>query len=373
MKTVGIDASSANKPHKTGVEWYAYHLIQNMKKHALRPDERVLLYSPAELRGGLAEWPAGWSARQLSWTLKRGWMQIRMSAEMIRHKPDLLFVPAQGLPRVLGKKTATTIHDLGFLHRPDLYEVGTRKILELATQEAVNRSDQIITVSETTRQDILNQYPLSPDKVSVTPLAVDFSVFKTRSAQEIQLVREELGIKQPYFLYVGRLEAKKNLPTLIKAFDRFCAQTGVAMNLVLVGSPGFGHGEIIEAIKLSPFGRFIKQVGYAPSAKIAALMSGASAFCFPSWFEGFGLPNLEAMAAGAPLIISDLPVHREVVGNAALFVQPDDASGWAEALHRIASNENLAHQLVDRGRERVQEYSWARTAAQTWEIFRNLL
>lgn len=373
MKTIGIDASSANKTQKTGVEWYAYHLIQNLKKHALKANERVLLYSPDELRGVLGELPNQWQSSKLNWPLSRGWMQGRMSWEMLRHKPDLLFVPAQGLPRVLGKKTVTTIHDLGFKHYPDLYETSTRHKLEFATQDAINRADQIITVSQTTRDDVLASYPIDPNKVRVTPLAYDFGVYKTWPVHKTQAVREEYQINHPFFLYVGRLEAKKNILTLIKAFDEFSASTNAVFNLVLAGSPGFAYHSIEQAIAQSPNKLLIKQLGYVPSVKTAGLLNAAAAFCFPSWFEGFGLPTLEAMACGTPLIVSDIGVHREVVVNAALFVAPDNITGWAQAMSRLVNNPYLANQLVERGRERVRDFSWAKTAEQTWEILRKNL
>ncbi|MBU0646014.1 glycosyltransferase family 4 protein [Patescibacteria group bacterium] len=373
MKIIGLDASSANKNERTGVEWYAYHLIQNLKKHALKENERVLLYSPAELRGALNDLPNGWQAQILNWPFARGWMQGRVSWEMFKNKPDLLFVPAQSLPRILGKKTVTTIHDLGFRHYPEWYEAGARHRLELATQDAINRADQIITVSEATRQDLLASYPIRPEKISVTPLAYDLGVFKTLPTQDIQAARAEYQINHPYFMFVGRLEAKKNILTLLKAFDEFSAHTASEYNLVLAGSPGFGYAEIHQAIERSPNKHLIKRPGYLPGQQTAALLNAAAGFCFPSWFEGFGLPNLEAMACGTPLIVSDIPAHREVVLNAALFVAPDDSAGWARAMGRLASNPHLANQLAERGRERARDFSWAQTAEQTWGIFRNLL
>lgn len=373
MFIIGLDASSANKQHKTGVEWYAYHLIQHLKKHALKSDERVLLYAPEALRGALGNLPAGWQERVLSWPLSRGWMQGRMSFEMLRQRPDLLFVPSQALPRFLGKKTVTTIHDIGWRERPDLYEGRERQKLEWATADAVKRANRIITPSPATKEALGRHYSVDAEKIAVTPLAVDFGVFRTCRANETRAVREELGIDQPYFLFVGRLEAKKNIKTLIQAFDQYCAGSGPVMNLVLVGHPGFGYLEIEKAIGLSPNKNLIKRPGYLQSDKINALLSGASAFCFPSWIEGFGLPNLEAMAAGAPLIVSDIAAHREVVGNAGLFVAPDDAAAWARALERVVSNPHLANQLVERGHERVRDYSWSRTAERTWEIFRRNL
>jgi glycosyltransferase involved in cell wall biosynthesis len=372
MPIFGLDASSANQDHKTGVQWYARHLIQQMKNQALAQGERVVLYSPQALRGGLSALPAGWSAPLLSWPLPFAWMQGRMSLEMLRRPPDLLFVPAQGLPRFLPKATVTTIHDLGFRLRPDLYSEKERRRLEFATADAVRRANHLLAVSQATKNDLVEQYRVDPAKVTVTPLAVDPGVWRSLPEHEVRPVLSNFNLFRPYFLFVGTLQAKKNVATLLRAFGQF-QQAGGRHDLVLVGQPGHGYDAIDLAIRSLPDPLAVKLLGYQPCEIIAALLNAAAAFCFPSHFEGFGLPNLEAMACGAPLIASDLPVHHEVAGNAALFVPPTDVAGWAGALERLAANPNLRLELIDRGRERVRQFSWADTAARTWAVLRRLV
>ena len=370
----GVDASAANKPQKTGVEWYAYNLIQAMKKQALQNNERVFLYAPGPLAGALGELPAGFEEKVLRWPLRRGWLQGRLSYEMWRRPPQVLFIPGQGLPRKLpAGGTINTVHDVAFRRFPNLYSPEEVRHLEKVTVEAVARANYILTPSMATRDDLREFYGAEPGKLAVTPLAVNPAVYRQVPGAEVRAVWTKLNIEKPYFLFVGRLEAKKNLTTLLAAFHLWQKEFGETHELLLIGEPGFGYEAIAAAKKRLPYPTAVRELGYQAATTVNVLYNGAIALCFPSWAEGFGLPNLEAMAAGAPLIVSDIPAHREVVQNAALFVPPDQASEWVEAMSRVAANAHLRAALIERGRERVRDFSWAETARRTWEIFRTLV
>lgn len=368
-----IDASSANKAKRTGVEMYAFQLIQNMKKHALESNERVVLYSPTKLEGALAELPEGWESRVLHWSFPFGWMQGRVSWELFRRSPNVLFVPSQGIPR--GGKILTTIHDIGFRRVPLLYDAKSRKRLERVTKRSIRKAAHLITVSEFSKSEIVSMYHTSPDRISVTPLAADSSMYKRLSREEIESVLQQHRLGKHFFLYVGRLDQKKNVETIIRAFDQFKADRGVGdpFELVLVGEPGFGFASMKNWIDHSPAKDQIHTLGYLEDADVAALMNAATAFLFPSWYEGFGIPNVEAMLAGTPLIVSDIPVHREVIGDAALFVAPSEPELWVRAMKQIAEDSLLRDQLVQKGSARAALYDWKKTALETWEVLRRLV
>jgi len=384
--TYAIDASSANKAKRTGVEMYAFQLIQNMKKHALAQNERVVLYSPTKLEGVLAELPDGWESRVLNWSLPFGWMQGRVSWELFRTKPDVMFVPAQGLPRTLslslrggghgrGVPFVTTIHDIGFRRLPNVYDTKSRKRLEHVTKRSIRKAAHLITVSEFSKSEIVSTYHSSPDRISVTPLSADTSIYKRLSHEHIELVLRQNRIGRNFFLYVGRLDQKKNVEMIIRAFDQFKADRGIGdpYELVLVGEPGFGFVSMKNWIDHSTFKDQIHTLGYLEDADVAALMNAATAFLFPSWYEGFGIPNVEAMQCGTPLIVSDIPVHREVVGDAAIFVTPSEPEAWVRAMRQIAEDASVHERLIEKGSVRSALYDWNKTASQTWEVLRNVV
>jgi len=367
-----IDASSANKERRTGVENYAREVIEAMKKQALREGEKVLLYSPTALDETLGTLPEGWSSAVLDWPLGRGWMAGRVRWELMRKKPSVLFVPAQAIPHApKGVQIVTTIHDVAFARQPDLYEPSVRKRLQKVTRRAVRRAHTILVPSQATASDLLELYKVSQERIVVTPLAPSIRQSATDPAKTLQHYR--LGTK--YFLTVGRLEKKKNISTLIKGFELFKSRRGVGdpYELILVGEPGFGYEELKKYLDFSPQKNLIRSLGYVPDEQVAHLMSQATAYAFPSWYEGFGIPNLEAMAAGTALLASDIPAHTEVVGDAGLLVPPTDAEQWAQAMENIVRDPSVRQTLIDNGSERVKTFSWQITAQKTWEVLRSLV
>lgn len=369
----GIDASSANKERRTGVENYAHHLLEALKKHSLMEGERVFFYSPTPLEGELSQMSQGWESRVVAWSGK-GWMKLRMSWEMLRRKSDVLFVPAQGLPLWCPTKIVSVIHDVAFKRRPDLYDSKVRKRLHRFTKQAIKKSTRIIVPSEATKQDVVELYGVAPERLVVIPEAAS-EVFQNYSLEQEAAVLQKHRLGTKYFLAVGRLEKKKNLSTLIRGFELFKSRRGLGdpYELILVGEPGYGFGEIKQYLDRVSAKEQIRLLGYVEDDELAKLVSAATAYVFPSWYEGFGIPNLEAMASGTPLITSDIPVHREVVGDAALFADPADPEQWAQALERLVHEDGLAEELVQKGSERVKQFSWGAAAAQTWELLRTLV
>lgn len=371
---IGIDASSAAKPVRTGVEQYAFQLIQRLKTHALAEGERVRLYSPLALPAPLGELPTGWESAVLDWRFSKGWMRLRVGWEMRQRPPDVLFVPSQGLPlftpRIKGRATVTTIHDLGFLRAPALYDPSDVRRLRSATARSVRLATRILTVSEFSKREIMDVYRVPAGRITVTPLAADTAAFHPLAEDEVRRVRDAYRLGPHYFLCVGRIERKKNPLTAVRAFEMFKERRGAGdpYELVFVGSPGFGFDEVKRYLQFHPLRDHVRFLPYLPEAEVAALMNGATAFLFPSWYEGFGIPSVEAMACGTAVIASDIPVHREVLGDAALFVPPSQTEAWAEAMRRVVEESGLRANLRERGPKRATLYSWEKTAEQTWNV-----
>lgn len=379
-RVYGIDASSANKEQRTGVEWYAYHLIQALKKQPLEEDERVVLYSDKELQTDLAGSPVTWQNKVLHWPLKRGWMQGRMSLEMLMHAPQVLFVPSQALPRVLKndaankKFTVTTIHDTAFDTYPEFYGSEVRKFRAI-TKLAVKKATHIIVPSEQTKRALMEKYHVSETRLTVTPLAADLDRYKQLPERELEPVLRKYRLSNKnYFLHIGRMDDKKNITTIIRAFEIFKKRRGFGdpFELILIGPPGRGFEVMKKYYQASEAKDRIKYLGWINEDEIPAILNGAFAYLFPSWYEGFGIPNLEAMACGIPLITSDIPVHHEVAADAALFVPPAEVDSWARSMGELVANGRVRDELIQKGLERAKMFSWDRTAKETLEVFRGL-
>ncbi len=366
-----IDASSANKAERTGVENYAFEIIQAMKALSLAPGEQVVLYSGQPLTGALAELPQGWTSSVLKWSLSRGWMQGRVRWELMRKKPQVLFVPAQSVPKApKGVGLVTTIHDVAFARRPDLYEPALAKRLKHVTRQALKRATKVLVPSQATADDLVEIYKAPVSGLFVTPLAPSIV-----GGSDAEATRNHYRLGNHYFLHVGRLEKKKNITTLLRGFELFKSRRGMGdpFEMVLVGNPGYGYEEIQKYFEHAGAKESMRSLGYVPGSEVADLMAGATAYCFPSWYEGFGIPNLEAMAAGTALMSSDIPVHREVVGDSGMLVDPSESEAWAQAMERLVDDSAFRQQLIDKGTERVKTFSWQRTAEQTWEVLRSVV
>ncbi|MFH1142256.1 MAG: glycosyltransferase family 1 protein [Candidatus Uhrbacteria bacterium] len=370
---VGIDATSANKKERTGVEWYTYHLIQNLKE-VIPGDHQVVLYSATPLQDDLKDLPGNWKSQVLKWPLKKGWNTFRLSWEMLRRSPDVLFVPGNKLPLIVSKKVITTVHDIGPDRIPDKYEPKIRRRIRQATKVAVKKSTKIITVSEFTKRELIEKYKVAEDRVTAIPIAVDLDRYKKLEASAIDPVLQKYRLGHSYFFHIGRLEAKKNISTLIRAFEIFKASRGLGdpFELVLAGSNGFGFSKIKQYIEASEYKQSIRLLGRIPEADVPALMNASTMYLFPSWYEGFGIPALETMACGTPLIASEAGAISEVAVDAAVYVSPKEPQSWAEAMKNIISNGTLRDELIAKGLDRAKQFSWKKTAEQTWEEIKKI-
>jgi glycosyltransferase involved in cell wall biosynthesis len=321
MVTIGIDASRANAPRRTGAEWYAYHLIQAMKKLGDSGVEYVL-FSREPLRDGLEQMPPHWHGRIVPWQHRPFWTLCGLSWELWRRPVDLLFQPTHILPLFPSQRVVVTLHDIGFVQRPHLYSVSDRLAHRLAARRAVSIADRILTVSEFSRQEIMAAYGVAPARVSLSPNAVDLAVYSSITLERRMEVLAKYRLTQPFFLFLGRLEAKKNVTNILRAFAQLRQRLGAGhrIALVLAGTPGFGYDRIEAAIGDSGLAPHLRMPGYVPEEDLPALIAGAHALVFPSCYEGFGIPILQAQAVGTPVITANHSAMPEVAGTGAMLV-----------------------------------------------------
>ncbi len=372
MITYGIDGTALIKPTPTGVERYVTQLLSAMMTLPLAPEsERVILYAPQAKPAQLVL-PLGWVWKELDFWLPRGWTHIRLSYELLRHPPDVFFNPAHEIPLCHGRaKVMTTVHDVIFRHVPGAYSAASLRRQEWAIKSIAKRAARIVTVSEATKTDLIDIYKIPAERLVVTPLAPGSSLGPPATAQAV--MRKYALTPGMYVLFVGRVETKKNPITLIKAFIELRRRYGVGhpLKLVLAGSQGFGAEAALNLAKASNCTNDILFLGYVPDEDVPELMANALCFAFPSLGEGFGIPILEAMAAGLPVIASDLPVMREIAHEAALFVPALDVAKWTVALDTMLIDQKRREELSVKGKERVKAFSWIQTAEATWQALRD--
>jgi glycosyltransferase involved in cell wall biosynthesis len=373
MKIIGIDAHLLLRKETTGVPRYAWMLLQSMMKLPLGADERVVLYGhkpkPEELI--LAD---GWSWKTLGWWLPRGWTHGRLSLEMMFHSPDLLFVPGHEVPTFVRSSTrvVTTIHDVVFRHVPNAYDQSSRQRQELAVQHAIRKAKILTVPSNATRDDLINEYHVAADRIVVTPLAPTIPVIN-ESADD--LLRRAQIINGQYVLYIGRIEKKKNVEQLVRAFALLKRSLGSThpLKLVLAGTDGFGADNVRRAIEEEKMTDDVRMVGYVSDRDASLLLQHALCFTFPSKGEGFGIPILEAMEHGTPVVASYISALAEVAGGAALLVSPNDIAALANAMKLLMTDQGLRSEYIAKGRARAAEFSWDRCAKSTFDALRAAL
>lgn len=400
---IGIDASRANRQKKTGTEWYSFYLIKELA--AIDRHNHYLLYldkkpSP-ELMAAIAEAP-NFSFKILSWPLASFWTLGRLSLEMLFHKPDILFVPAHGIPLIHPRRTINTIHDVAFAREESVYKqedpkAATRRrrwflkafifvvtagryrgttleYLNWSTAFSLRRSSTIIAVSDFTKQEILDCFPFAnPGKIKVIHNGFDAEAYNQESVTDDAARRlDYYGITKPYFLYVGRLEKKKNTAALVEAMAILREEyPEIQEKLVLIGNASFGYDEVKYAIEEFNLGRDVVMPGWAEESDLPLIFKQATAFIFPTKHEGFGIPVLQALASGVPTAVSNISVLHEISGEAVRYFNHFDRHDIADAMAELVLNPELRQNLIERGLRQAKKFSWYRCATETLATIEN--
>jgi glycosyltransferase involved in cell wall biosynthesis len=295
---------------------------------------------------------------------------LTLSAELRRRPVDLLHVQYTA-PPLAPCAVVATIHDLSFEHLPETFNRRSRAQLRLTVRRTARMARAVITPSEYSRRDLLATYHLPPERVQVTPLSAAPHLAPVEDEGERRRVRELYGISGEYILAVGAIHPRKNLVRLIEAYADLRASRPQAKlpQLVLVGKRGWLFGETLDAVNMHSLNGDISFTGYARESDLPALYSDALCFVYPSYFEGFGLPVLEAMACGAPVVAGNRTSLPEVVGDAGLLVDPFDKGALSSAIGRLVDDADLRQKLKARGLKRARHFSWRETARLTLEVY----
>lgn len=295
---------------------------------------------------------------------------LTLATELRRHPVDLLHVQYTA-PPFAPCAVVSTIHDLSFEHLPETFKRRSRAQLRLTVRRTARASSHVITSSEYSRRDIIETYKIAPERVSVTPLAAPARFSPVTDASELRRVRGQYGLEGEYILAVGSIQPRKNLVRLLAAYSHLRrARSEVKLpKLVLVGKRAWLYEDTLRAAAEHGIKDDIHFTGYVPETDLPALYTGALCFVYPSYFEGFGLPPLEAMQCGAPVIAGDRTSLPEVIGDAGLLFDPFDESALASAMAQAIDDAGLRARLRVKGLERARAFSWRTTARLTLEAY----
>jgi glycosyltransferase involved in cell wall biosynthesis len=295
---------------------------------------------------------------------------LTLSAELRKHPVDVLHVQFTA-PPFCPCPVVVSIHDLSFEHLPHTFHRRSRTQLRLTVRHSAKRAARILTLSEHTRRDVIDTYKIDPSRITAIPLAAPRHFSRVTDNRELQRVRHNYGIDGPYILSVGSIQPRKNLARLINAYASLRGKYAEAElpKLVLVGKHAWLYDETMRALAQTGLKESVILTGYVPESDLPALYSGALCFVYPSYFEGFGLPPLEAMKCGAPVIVGNQTSLPEVVGDAALTVDPYDVSSIAAAIDRLIKNSDLRGELSVKGRTRAETFDWRETARRTLQVY----
>lgn len=368
---IGIDASRANTDHRTGTEWYSWHVIQELKK-IIPSEHTVRLYVKESLKEDLLPLPQNWEVHVLTWPPKLFWTQIRLSIEMLLHRPDVLYVPAHTIPIISPKNTVTVIHDVGFFSHPELYGKSELRYHRFSFHLAIKKAREIITISDFSLQEILKIAPQVKNR-----LRKIYNGLHVRNNQPDDAILDRYNLRdKKIILTISRVEEKKNSRRLVEAFAAYAKTGNPSTVLVFAGGLGFGVESIQEFIAVEGLQERVIFTGYISDSEIVSLLMSAQVFAFPSLYEGFGMPILEAMYYSVPVICSDIQPLREIAGDAAIFFDPYNATAIAQAFTHVIDapdGPNAFSAQIEAGRKRAQEFSWSETALQTWDIIQQTI
>lgn len=405
---IGFDASRAFSKNRTGTENYSYQLLLNLAKIDHKNSYKVFIRGRlAGLQGlPLQKFPPNFKFIPIS--LPRLWTQVGLSKQTFFNKLGVLFIPSHTLPLVRkpGLKTVVTVHDLGAEYLPKMHQLKQKLYLKFMTRHQLKSATHLIAVSEATKNDLIKKVKLSPKKISVIYEGYNKNLFHPVQNNILYDTLKQFDLSnQQYFLFIGTIQPRKNIERLIQAYAQYLKNYSAgggkrgalssARNeartsrwpsgqdplhqeqdteplLVLVGSKGWLSKEIYELPKKLGIEGKVKFLGYVPDEQLPALYCGTKAFLFPSLFEGFGLPVLEAMAVGCPVLTSNLSSLPEVAGKAALKVNPYSVGEISKGISSLTTNHELTDKLTKLGFDQVKKFSWEKCAKETLGVLEKL-
>ncbi len=377
---IAFDGQLLLEQTKTGIAWSAHYLVLELAKH---PQNQCMIRCFAdtgckEQMQALRVYRDAGCVLECCRRLPFVWYKLIQLIIPVpyrlffRSRPDIAQFFNFTVPPGVSGKRIVFIHDLAYKSCPHTVSAKTRLWLELSVKKSCRRAERIVTVSDFSKREIIRYLQIPKEKIAVVPNAVDQDRYHPCTQKQVCTVKKRLGICGEYFLYLGTIEPRKNLERLIGAYEMLCERIKNAPLLVLAGKKGWlCRGIYQKAERLRQQGKILF-TGYIRQEDSPALMCGAQAFVFPSLYEGFGMPVLEAMACAAPVIVSNTSSLPEVVSDAGIMVNPYCERDIFQAMRRICQNKDFRNRLRQKSIARAKTYTWAQSAEKLMEVYRSL-
>jgi glycosyltransferase involved in cell wall biosynthesis len=367
---IAIDAHMVGT-RETGNETYVVNLSKALASVDTINQYRLYTHDPTSLPAELLR-PSNFSALRVRPGLSAIRIPLSMPYLSWKDNHDLLHVNYIA-PPVSPCPTVVTIHDISYEFFPEFFSARDRMLLSTLVPLSARRASRIIAASQSTKRDIVERYDVDPERISVTYYAADSQFRPISNRGALRAVLDDYGISQGFILTVGNLQPRKNLLRLVEAFAELIQSRAIDPQLVIAGQAFWRGSEVSRRVEERHLHEHVVFTGYVPQEHLVSLYNAADLFVYPSLYEGFGLPLLEAMACGTPVITSNRSSLPEVVGEAALLVEPHRTEDLAQAILDVLSNDALQSELSAKGLERAGFFSWERTAKQTLAVYEEVL
>ncbi len=383
---IGIDGNEANTSKRLGVGEYAYELLMqfstlchsrkggnpDIAKHKSKSPEdlKFLIYLKNEPLPNMPKPNNNLNYRILK--PKKLWTQWRLPLDLYMHrrKPDVFFTPTHYAPRFSSVPTVITILDLAYLYFPKMFKKTDFFKLKNWTAHSIRNAKSIITISKSSKNDIIKEYQIPEEKIIVVYPGIKPTVYPQPQSFTMDTLQSKYKISKNFILFVGTLQPRKNISRLIEAFAKTLTQKEIPpdLQLIIVGKKGWLYEDIIKKPKELEVEEKVKFLDFITDDELTVLYKNAICYVLPSLYEGFGLPVLEAMQHNCPVITSNVSSLPEAGGDAALYVNPEDISDIAEKIKTLIINKQLRQELIQKGKKQITKFSWEKTAKETLKV-----
>ncbi len=376
---VGIDGNEANVKDRVGIGRYALELLNHLHGIQHKGKEKKLIFQIFLKNAATPDLPkhsAAWQYKIIG--PKPFWTQVGLPLSLYRsrRRPDVIFSPTHYGPRFSPIPSVISIMDLSFIHFPEFFNEKDLHQLRHWTNYSVNNAKKILTISEFSKQDIIDVYNIASEKVEVTYPGYDKQKFKIKgSSSELVKLKKKYNISDRYILYLGTLQPRKNILSMLEAYAKLLGEKAIPkeLKLVIAGKKGWLYDQIFAEVSNKRLNEQVIFTGYVEDENLPALYRNATCFVLPSLYEGFGLTVIEALACGIPVVVSRTSCLPEIVGDAGLLIDPTKVASIAQGLAKVVGlSRGEKDRMIEKGLKQIQKFDWEICARKTLSILKNV-